>query len=298
MNWHATNGFLHPTPPFNFELSREWLKIVSEQDEDILFGNHSIARGTSVNRQAVLFRLKSVGTVENPRLKFLLLSENPIYENTRLIVLERISQFLGLYDNLSFFYCIGKNDTHFYPVLQRLYGYHPVKFLTVFENACWAVLQQNNTTEVARHLKRQLLHHFGTVIQMRQIRIHVFPEPEDLAFANYFDICNLLNDDLKAEALQHLGRAFSDVNESFLLQSPYQAVFEWLINIRGMSAWAAKYILLNGLGRTEHALLADKNLINSAGRCYGKLIYTGLATIAEQYGEWQGYWSRYLNIAA
>lgn len=36
----------------------------------------------------------------------------------------------------------AKGDTDFMGVIQTLYGLHKVKFITLFENTCWAVLTQ------------------------------------------------------------------------------------------------------------------------------------------------------------
>src|SRR5918912_1287128 len=42
----------------------------------------------------------------------------------------------------------------------ELKGYHQVKFITPFENACWAVIHQRNLLTVSRRMKQGLVQFF------------------------------------------------------------------------------------------------------------------------------------------
>ena len=298
MDCHAIKGILNPTPPFDFHKSLDYLRVTLPAACDIRLKRNSLAMATSVDKQVVMFRLRSSGSVDQPKLNYLLISDHAIVENTRLAVLDQISHFLSLYDNLDSFYRIGSSDRRFTPVLRKLYGYHPVKFLTPFENACWAVLQQHIAIADAAQTKQRLTRTFGRVGSIRQLQFNAFPEPADLAYANRFNLGSTIKDDIKAEALQDLARAFTETDDYFLQQAPYDTVFEWLLKIRGLSNWSATDIMLQGLGRTDRVPASDRRLVNSAARLYGKMIYGGLSSIAEQYGPWQGYWAQYLKLAA
>ena len=69
----------------------------------------------------MVFQIASEGDVETPRLTYTLRPDRP-----------------------------------FAPVVRKLYGYHQVKFLTPFENACWAILTQRNPVPAAKEIKRAL----------------------------------------------------------------------------------------------------------------------------------------------
>jgi DNA-3-methyladenine glycosylase II len=61
---------------------------------------------------------------------------------------------LSLGDDLRPFYAVAETDPAFAPLVQELYGYHQVKFLMPFENACWAILSQRNLISVSHNVKR------------------------------------------------------------------------------------------------------------------------------------------------
>ncbi len=298
MNFFAVPGKLHPTAPFDFQKSLKNLKIFAPEKNEQLMSENSLAKAILVEKQGVVIHIKSIGTIDQPVLKYLLLSEQTISEEVKLHVLDRVSFFLSIYDNLESFYRIGRHDDVFNPVIRKLYGYHPVKFLTPFENACWAILAQYTPLPVARRMKKALLHRYGTKISLHHFELCAFPDPLDLLYANIFEVQDLLGDDNKAEYLLALARAFTDVDDDFLRYSPYDEVYDWLLSLKGVGAWSAAFIMLYGLGRTDRVLLSDHRLISSAARFYGKMVFVGISSIAEQYGQWQGYWAHYLRVAA
>jgi DNA-3-methyladenine glycosylase II len=93
----------------------------------------------SIGRHAVAFKIQAEGIVQNPRISFKAYSEQKIPEDT---LADRLRFFLSLDDELETFYEIAEKDPPFVPVLKRFYGHKQVKFLTPFENACWAILTQ------------------------------------------------------------------------------------------------------------------------------------------------------------
>ncbi len=297
MDIFAAQGKLHPTPPFDFRKTLVFLRRFPGAANEILLSHHSFAKAISVNGQVVIFRIKSVGRVDAPVLKYLLVSGQAISEEVKFAVLERASRYLSLYDNLTQFYRIGENDYKFTPVIRQLYGYHQVKFLTPFENACWGVLAQYTPLPRARQMKQMLVRHFGKSISIKNIHLYSFPEPVDLVYANIFDLQRVLGDDHRADYIQSLARAFADVDEDFLYQAPYREVYDWLLSLKGVGAWAATFIMSRGLGRTDRAPLSDRRLVDSAAKFYGEMVFAGISSIAEPYGEWQGYWAHYLHVA-
>ncbi len=298
MDFFTVQGKLHPTAPFDFHKSLKFLKISATEKNAQLLSANSLAKAILVKNQVIVFHIKSTGTVERPVLKYLLLSEQPISEEIKLHVLDRVSFFLSLYDNLEYFYRIGRHDNVFNPVIQKLYGYHPVKFLTPFENACWAILAQYTPLPVARRMKNALRQNYGTKIALQQFELYAFPDPLDLVYANIFEVQKLLGDDNKTEYILSLARAFKEVDDDFLRYSPYDEVYDWLLSLKGVGAWSAAFMMLHGLGRTDRVLQSDHRLISSAAKFYGEMVFAGISSIAEQYGEWQGYWAHYLRAAA
>jgi DNA-3-methyladenine glycosylase II len=295
---YSEEGSLRPTPPFDFAKSLDFLGMFPPMREDQTVSDLSLTKAVRVGGRAIVFRLKPTGTVKMPGLKCTLFADHPFSGGLTEVVLDRISFFLSLSDNLEQFYRVAINDSSFAPVLQRLYGLHQVKFLTPFECACWAVLSQRNQLNAARKAKQALLERFGASLEVNGHVYRAFPEPVQLGEASKEEVKALLNHERREEYLGEIIKAFNQVDERFLRTADYDKVEEWLKSIRGIGEFSAKLILLRGLGRMEK-LIVEKRLIAAAARVYGKpMTEQRLHVIAEKYGRWKGYWAYYLRTAA
>src|SRR3989441_6357465 len=294
---HSEEGSLRPTPPFDFAKSLDFLGMFPPMQEDQTVSEVSLTKAIRVGGRTIVFRLKPTGTIKMPALRYTLFSDHPFSHGLTDVILDRISFFLSLNDDLDQFYRIAINDPNFAPVLQKLYGLHQVKFLTPFECACWAVLSQRNQLNAARKAKQALLERFGTSLEVNGHSYRAFPEPGQLGEAPKQELKTLLRHERREEYLGNVIRAFNDVDERFLRTADYDKVEEWLKNIRGIGEWSARLILLRGLGRMEK-LAVEKRLIAAAGRVYGKpMTEQRFHVIAEKYGRWKGYWAYYLRTA-
>lgn len=298
MNFFLAHGTLHPTAPFDFNKSLYFLRIFTPaKNEQVLSGN-ALLKAISINGQAVIVRINSIGSVTQPELEYRLISEQPISEDVKFAALDRASFFLSLYDNLRPFYDICSKDSHFTPVLRKLYGYHQIKFATPFENACWVILSQRTSFARARQMKEDLIQEFGSSIIVHGTEFRAFPEPPLLSSVQEKEIAGLLENPQKAKQLVSIARAFEEVEEEFLRHGSYETVKNWLQSLEGLDAWGAAFVLLRGLGRMEEKPIIDKRLINAASKFYGSNSGANISLIAGPYGRWQGYWSHYLRVAA
>lgn len=296
MALHSSEGHLKPRPPFDFDKSREFLAGFAPTQKDHAAQSKVFTRAASVDGQVVAFQLTSTGSVEEPELHYRLLSEQPIDEPTRRRVLDRVTLYLSLEDDLEPFYRIGRTDPLFAPIVERLYGYHQVKFLSPFEAGCWAILTQRNAMSEARKMRALLVKRYGS-IEVEGTTHWAFPEPTQLAIADPSDLGGIADNERKGEYIQALARAFDQVSEEFLLSASYAELETWLRGIKGVGEWSATFILLRGLGRTEKVPM-EKNTLAAISRVYGgggMLSEAEAKELAERYGAWQGYWAHYLR---
>src|SRR6266566_5124293 len=296
---YTESGTLIPTPPFDFNKSLNFLGVFMPTKREQIISPDTLTKAISIDGQTIVFQLISIGTIKNPQLDYTLFSPEPITEETQNTVVERMTFFLSLKDDLLPFYRIGREDADFDPIIELLYGYHQVKFLTPFENACWAVLTQRNPMQMAQKTKQALIEKYGNHLEVHGNVYRAFPEPIQIAVVEYDEILKVIRNDRRAEYLIATARAFSEADEEFLKTAPDEEVEAWLRNIKGIGEWSATFIMVRGLGRMQRIPLTETRLLEAASKVYGhgeELSRDDLKCLAERYGSWQGYWAHYLRV--
>jgi DNA-3-methyladenine glycosylase II len=291
---------LEPASPFDFAKTLSFLKgsraIASEGEA----ANDTLLKALRVRGETVAFCLKDTGTVEAPKLKGTLYAASPLTPELKAAAIRRIRFFLSLDDELGPFYALGRLDDAFAPVIDRLYGYHQVKFPTPFECACWALITQRTPNAFAYKTRKRLIHALGSYLTIGDRRYGSFPDAAQLLAAEPEDILKATNNLRKTERLLAVAEDFMTADEAFLRCGPYDEVKRWLKRLKGIGEWSAEFILLRGLGRMERTPWSDTGLLEAASLCYAEgldLHPQHVRQIAELYREWQGYWLHYLKVA-
>ncbi|MFC5184253.1 DNA-3-methyladenine glycosylase family protein [Actinomadura harenae] len=213
-------------------------------------------------------------------------------------VRRQITSWLSLDDDLHDFYEIGRRDPGFAPVIDRLYGYHQVRFPTPLENAVWAILSQRTALPVAAKEKQALSTAFDNVVTMDDVQYRAFPDVEQLASLPPGRIAELVGNARKGQYLAGTVRAWLDLDEDHLRTAPFEEAKDILLGLPGIGPWSATFILIRGFGRTDE-VPAEKQLVTAASRAYGRsLTPADVRKLGEPYGPWAGYWAHYLRVAA
>jgi len=297
MLMHHTTIDFTPAPPFDFAHTRRFIGDFAPGEGEQQMAGATLTRALRIAGQTVVCRVASHGTVEAPAVTCDLFADAPIAAAVVVAARDRIAFWLGLEDDLRPFYAAATRDAAFAPVMREWYGYHQVKFLTPFENACWAVLAQRSPLAVSRLMKDRLAARFGGTCTMDGETYAAFPEPADLAGATPATLAETLRNARKADYLHAVIAAWLEVDEARLRTGPYDDVERWLRGIRGIGAWSASFVLIRSLGRMER-IPPDDALLHAAARVYGHPLSTAEFTaVAAQYGTMQGYWGHYLRVA-
>jgi DNA-3-methyladenine glycosylase II len=295
------SGQLAPTPPFDFSRSLQFLGLFTPTQREQTIAATTLTKALSLDGRAIVFEVAAEGSVDQPLLSYTLHSAQPLSPTQEQAALDRISFYLSLADDLRPFYAIGRADPAFAPVITQLYGYHQVKFLTPFENACWAVLSQRTPITAARKLKQTLIEQVGGQLAYDGATWRAFPEPRALVAAGPDQLAGLIGNERKGRYLHAVADAFASVDEQWLRSAPYAEVEAWLLGISGIGAWSAGFVLVRGLGRMEHLPREDR-LGESAARIYGlapdEASPAAIERLAQPYGAYRGYWAHYLRVAA
>ena len=298
MALYSIQGILTPTPPFDFDKSLDFLGFFAPMEGEQTLTARALIKAVSIDEQTIVFEVAAAGSAEQPRLDYTLHSDQPIRDAAQCAAEDRIAFFLSLDDDLRPFYEVGLADPAFAPIVQKLYGYHQVKFLTPFENACWAVLTQRTPIPIAKKLKQALSERFGASLEVAGERYWAFPQPARLAQADLAELLELMGNRRRAEYLHAVATAFGSIDEAWLRAAPYAEVEAWLRAIKGLGPWSATFVMLRGLGRMERLPIGEARLGEAASKVYRRaLTQQQLEAIADRYGAYGGYWAHYLRVA-
>ena len=292
-------GKIYATPPFDFAKSLDYLRKFPPPALYQVVGDNSFIKAFRLQGQTLLASV--YGDAEQPGLQYELFSRRQVSGELESDLVDRLDSFLSLGDDLGHFYSLAAEDPQFQPIVQTLFGYHPVKFQSPFEAAVWAILSQRNRMTQARNMFRSLVGRFGYEIELDGITYWAFPEPQDIAGCNEGDLAYVARNLRRGEFLLEAARAFALVPPDFLTNAEYAEAEAWLRGITGIGPWSASFILLRGLGRSETVPLPDQGFLDAASRVYGSgltLETAEILRIAQRYHPWQGYWAHYLRIGA
>ena len=298
---YTTTVTLSPVAPFDFTQSLHFIGEFTPTQAEQALDTQTLTKAIRVLGQTVVFRLQNSGAIAAPALTCTIYSDQPVTSAIQAAVCDRVRFFLSLDDDVTPFYALGQQDPPFATVIRRLYGYHQVKFLTPFENSCWAILTQRTPLPVAKSLKERLTTTFGGALTVDGLTFWAFPTADDLAASDPETLTSLVGNGRKAIYLTSAIMAFRQVEEIWLRTAPYAEVNAWLRAIKGIGEWSALFVLLRGLGRMEKTLVDDSRsgfsyeMLKAAERIYGPLTFVQLQTLAHGYGDWQGYWGHYLR---
>jgi len=295
----VATGTLSPVPPFDFQHTLAFLNGFTPMSEEQSLAPQALTKAVYAAGKPVVFRLVSRGTVDRPLLEYTLYSREPLDAAATDAVLDRIRFFLSLDDDLTAFYSAARQDAPFERVVQQLYGFHHVKFMTPFEIACWSVLVQRNPMPLAKRMKMSLVRDYVEPLCVDGADYYAFPEP-DAILTNDIGKLDAIVGSKRAAYLYGIAEQFLIVDEAFLRTGDYETVKAWLLGLKGIGAWSAAFIMLRGLGRMERVPLDEMNIQTAAARLY-RLADTmtpgTLLSLAERYGAMQGYWAYYLRNA-
>ncbi|WP_344576881.1 hypothetical protein [Nonomuraea roseoviolacea] len=266
--------------PFDFGASLRFLARFPPAGGEQEITGTTLVKAYRVAGHTVRARLSPAGA----GLRCELESPDPLTDEVVTAAADRIRFHLSLDDDLTGFYEAA--DEGFRPVVERLRGYHQVKFPSPVENLVWAILCQRTPMRAAARAKAAIVAHAGNPYGAFPDVGQLLETPADLA-----------GDPRKAGRLRAALEAWARTDEAFLRHGPYEEVKAFLLGLPGIGPWSASFVLIRGLGRMEEAPI-DRELTRSAAAAYGRTLgERELRDLAAGYGPWQGYWAHYLRVA-
>ena len=286
--------------PFDFDLS---VRIFSDGDKQIRrYESGRYWQVVRVGKKLVLIVVKSLGTVDEPKISVELKSNEEISYREKKIIREIVDSIFSMRFDLKAFYKHVEKDRVMSRIVQKLRGLKAPATETVFEALIDSITEQQISLKVSQTLERKLIKTFGDVLELDGEVYYGFPTPKKLASASVEELHGCGLSLRKAEYIKDLSAMIVDgkLNLEELKNRDAKEIVSELCEIRGIGVWTAELTMVRGMNKVDALPADDLGLrrVISHFYCGGREISAEEARrIAEKWGRWKGLAGGYLIFA-
>ena len=263
------NTTIRPVAPFDFELTAGYHTYFQSR-----YGTDSMEDGVyrrllDLSGKLVLASVRSSGTVEAPELAVELQGQELDAKDVGLAK-ERVSWLLGVDQDLTPFYELGRSDKAMAGLVEQFYGLHLPHTATVFEALVLAVLGQQISTTVARVIRTLLIETFGPSAEFDGETYYAFPRPESIWSSSPAELHTMKLTQRKSEYVHGLAGSTLDTAVALdrLGDLSDGEIVQKLTALRGVGFWTAQWVLIRAVGRPDALPLGDLALRRVVSRLF------------------------------
>ncbi|MBC8279709.1 MAG: DNA-3-methyladenine glycosylase 2 family protein [Chloroflexi bacterium] len=283
-----------PTAPFDFELTGGYHTYFQSRYGTDTMEDGVYRRLLDLGDKLVLARVRSVGTVDAPELSMELQGE-ALGPDDADMATARVSWLLGVDQDLTPFYELGRADQAMSGLIDQFHGLHVPHTATVFEALVLAVLGQQISTSVARIIRILLIETFGPSAEFDGETHYAFPKPETIWASSPAELHTMKLTKRKAEYVHGLAGTALDtaVKLEQMGDLTDKQIVDKLVDLRGVGLWTAQWALIRAVGRPDALPLGDLAL----RRVVSRLFTNGEDVDDNQVEEIAQRWSPYRTFA-
>ncbi len=241
-----------PTAPYDFDLTVGSMTYFQSRHAADVFEDGVLRRVLPLDGKLALISVRSVGSVDAPRLAVdasgECLTASDTDEARRLV-----RRMLATDDDIAAFYAMARADKHLAPLIGNMYGLRLTRAPTAYEALTLAILGQQISTHVARMLRNLLIETYGDRITASGETLYAFPNPQTIAEAGVEGLRAIKFSGRKAEYITGISEqiasgklsleAMHDLSDGEIVRS--------LMALRGVGAWTAHWMLIRAFGRSD-----------------------------------------------
>jgi DNA-3-methyladenine glycosylase II len=262
-----TTLFLHPEPPFDFELSVGMLGGVRKSLPD-LYQNGVYKRVLHVGGKSALLFISSRGTMKKPLLRVEVYPHLSIQESESLR--NRLhSMFKASYSYRSF-RRVAKKDQLMNRISAKLAGLRPIPPPSVFEALVIAITEQQISLDAAIAIRSRLIEKYGDRLRFDGETFYAFPTAAQLAKAKPDQMRTVGLSRSKASYINELSKkvASGELDLERVRELDDETAVTELTKIKGIGRWSAEYALIRGLGRVNSLPADDLGIQRAVSQGY------------------------------
>lgn len=240
---------IKPKPPYNFELSLDFLIKKGEGPFPELRNNNNLLRVFRINDKILPVKVSSIGTIERPKLE-ILTKKLSLKERNELK--SKISVYLNLNEDLEELYKFMNKDGKLKKIKEALYGFKvPMMGATIYEVIIKAIIQQQISLQVAFSMTSKLVKKFGIVINFSGDTYYDFPSPYTLANTSILKLRSCGLSSKKAEYIINFSKEVvnGNFNPEKIQKWKCPRIIEELTKFKGIGRWTAELVAVAGMNK-------------------------------------------------
>ncbi|MGM1045643.1 MAG: DNA-3-methyladenine glycosylase family protein [Bacillota bacterium] len=294
MNEKDSESYIEICPPTEFDFS-ECLVFLGRSEHEVL---HQVRDGclyklVNINDEMILLIIRSSsGSIQ---IQFPM---GPPANSTCAEVVSFIREWFDLDQNLGDFYNAVSQDMVLGQLIHKYYGLRMMCIPDLFEALTWAIMGQQINLTFAYTLKKRLTEHFGQCLDFEGETYWLYPTCEKIAALDVEDLRKLQFTVRKAEYIIGIAKAMANgeiTKQSLLQKRDYEKIKQSLMDIRGIGAWTADYVMMKCLHLPAAFPMADVGLQNALKIQIGLDRKPTIEEIKEMAAHWEG-WQAYATF--
>jgi DNA-3-methyladenine glycosylase II len=287
--------------PFNFELSAE---IFRNGDPEIRrFEHGNFWQVIRVGDKRALASVESAGTVEKPRLKVDLKTNQKLSDEEKKNAVETVKCIFNLGFDLAEFYADTRNDKVMSGLVKKFCGLKSPTTQFAFEALVDSIVEQQISLKVANAFERRIVKKWGDTLTLEGETYYAYPTPKNLASATQQELRGVGLSERKAEYIRNAASLITEGKLDLEAMKSWENADEIIVEldkVKGVGVWTAELTMLRGMQRLEALPADDLGLRRTIAHyyCDGKPITSAeTRKIAESWGRWKGLGAYYLVVA-
>src|SRR5579859_3001335 len=178
-------------PPFDLTRTLAFVRGFSPMHGEQIVEGLRLTKAMALGGHAIGYRVEPFA-FDASSVTVQLHAPPEVAPDVREAALARIASTLGADDDLEAFYAGASRDAAFAPLTVRYRGLRHVRFPSPFEAACWGVINQRTSQELARRWKEALTRRAGLRIVIDGEEHWAFPEPAAVARLELDELARLV----------------------------------------------------------------------------------------------------------
>ena len=245
---HKSRFAITPTAPFDFKLTvkkpAEWSLFNAGE----IYEDNTLWTGTRLQGRLLGLKLRSVGTVEKPRIDVTLFTAHRPNDRELTGLEKALVSLIGADQDLNDFYEMARKDDILRHTIEDLYGMHDTQTAYLFNSVVLSICLQMAKLDRSMKMMASINRFYGTRVSFDHKEILVEPSAERIARLTPEEFAKKCNLGYRAKylvgAAKMIAEGFPEIQQ--IMSMPPEEAKKKLMELPGVGDYAADIINPHG----------------------------------------------------